>query len=230
MRMWDGFAETVAADHPLLRYDHRGHGGSAIPVGPYALDDLVDDAARLVREWGVGPVVWIGLSMGGMVGQGLAIHHPELVRGLVIANSSARYPEAAKAMWAERIAKVERGGLETIADAVMERYFSADFGAAHADAVAGFRRHLLQTDAAGYVANCHAVRGVDWLDRLAQIRCPTLVVAGAEDIGAPVAMSEAMAARIPAAEIVVIERASHLSVVEQPEAFAQAVGRFLARV
>jgi 3-oxoadipate enol-lactonase len=183
-----------------------------------------------VREWGVGPVVWMGLSMGGMVGQGLAIRHPELVRGLVIANSSARYPEAAQAMWGERIAKVEHGGLEVIADPVMERYFSADFRAERADEVAVYRRGLLQTDAAGYVASCHAVRGVDWLDRLAQIRCPTLVIAGAEDVGAPVAMSEAMATRIPGAELVVIEGASHLSVVEQPEAFAQAVERFLARV
>ena len=107
-----------------------------MPPGPYAMDELVDDAARLIREWGRGPVVWIGLSMGGMVGQGLAIRHPELVRGLVIANSSARYPDAARPLWAERIAKVEQGGLEAIADMVIERYFSAGFRAAQADIVA----------------------------------------------------------------------------------------------
>lgn len=228
--MWDAYADRVAAAHPVLRYDHRGHGESAAPPGPYALDDLVDDAARLVREWGCGPVVWIGLSMGGMVGQGLAIRHPELVRGLVIANSGARYPDAAQAMWAERIAKVEHGGLAAIAEMVIERYFSVAFRTSQAEAVGAFRRKVLQTDPSGYVACCHAIAAVDWLDRLGDVQCPTLVIAGAEDVGAPVAMSEAMAARIPGAELVVIEKASHLSVVEQPEAFSAAVQRLLARV
>ena len=229
-RMWDGLAAALAPRHAVLRYDHRGHGGSAVPPGPYAMDELVDDAARLIREWDRGPVVWVGLSMGGMVGQGLAIRHPSLLRGLVIANSSARYPEAAKAVFAERIAKVEQGGLAAIADMVIERYFSAAFRAEHADVVGAYRRRLLRTDPAGYAANCPAVRDVDWLDRLAEIRCPTLVIAGAEDVGAPVAMSEAMQRRIPGAELVVIEAAAHLSVVEQPAAFEAALERFLARV
>ena len=229
-RMWDGLAATLAPHHAVLRYDHRGHGGSAVPPGPYTMDELVDDAARVVREWGRGPVVWVGLSMGGMVGQGLAIRHPTLVRGLVIANSSARYPDAAKSMWAERIAKVERGGLAAIADMVIERYFSPAFRAEHADAVAAYRAQLLRTDPAGYAATCPAVRDVDWLDRLAEVHCPTLVIAGRQDIGAPVAMSEAITQRIGGAELVVIEAASHLSVVEQPAAFEAALDRFLTRV
>jgi len=229
-RMWDSLAALLAPRHTVLRYDHRGHGGSAVPAGPYAMDDLVDDAARLIREWSAGPVIWVGLSMGGMVGQGLAIRHPELVRGLVVANSASRYPDAARPLWAERIAKVEQGGLEAIADMVIERYFSAGFRAAQPDIVAAYRRQLLQTDPSGYAAACPAVRDVDWLDRLASIRCPTLVIAGREDVGAPVALSEAMQQRIPAAELVVIDEAAHLSVVEQPAAFSAALDHFLARV
>ena len=229
-RLWDSFAARLAPQHTVLRYDHRGHGGSAVPAGPYTMDALVDDAARLVREWGCGPVVWIGLSMGGMVGQGLAIRHPELVRGLVIANSTSRYPDAARPMWAERIAKVGQGGLEAITDGVIERYFSAGFRAAQPDIVAAYRAQLLRTDPAGYAATCPAVRDVDWLDRLAEIRCPALVIAGREDIGATVAMAEAMQQRIPGAELAVIEDAAHLSVVEQPAAFGAAIDRFLARV
>ncbi len=227
-RMWDGLAAELAASHLVLRYDQRGHGGSAAPPGPYAIDDLVDDAARLIREWGRGPVVFVGLSMGGMVGQGLALRHPELLRGLVLANTTSQYPAAAQAMWQQRIAAVEAGGLAAIADMVMERYFSAAFRAAQPDAVAGFRATLLRSDAAGYVACCHAVAAVDWLDRLAQLRCPTLVIAGAQDVGAPPAMSQAIAERIAGSELVVLADASHLSVAEQPALFAQHLRRFLA--
>ncbi len=230
LHLWDDLARQLAMlGHPVLRYDHRGHGGSAVPDGPYAMTDLVDDAARLVREWGRGPVVWVGLSMGGMVGQGLAILHPELVRALVLANTSAQYPEAAQAMWAQRIATVESQGMAGIAEMVMERYFTAVFRAAEPAAVAGFRATVLRTDAKGYAACCHAVANVDWLERLHELRCPALVIAGALDVGAPVAMAQAMVERIAGAELLVIDDASHLSVIEQPERFEQAVTRFLAR-
>jgi 3-oxoadipate enol-lactonase len=230
LHLWDELAATLAPGHAVLRYDHRGHGGSAVPAGPYSMDGLVEDAARLVREWGRGPVVWMGISMGGMVGQGLAVRHPELVRGLVIANSTARYPREARAMWAERIAKVEQGGLAAIADMVMERYFAAGFRAAHPDRVETFRCALLATDPKGYIGCSHAIAAVDWLDRLDRIACPTLVVAGAQDVGAPVAMSQAMVERIPGAELAVVADAAHLSVVEQPAVFATLVQRFLERL
>ena len=230
LHMWDALAADLAAAHPVLRYDQRGHGGSAVPIGPYTMDDLVDDAARLIREWGRGPVIWVGLSMGGMVGQGLAIRHPELVKGLVLAHTGAQYPAAAREAWAQRIATVEAQGLGAIADMVMERYFSAAFRAAQPAAVAAFRALLLRGDAAGYAACSHAVAGVDWLDRLAQIRCPTLVIAGALDVGAPVAMSQAIVERIDGAELVVLQDAAHLGVVEQPAAFGAALVRLLARV
>ena len=226
--MWDALAEQLAPRHEVLRYDHRGHGGSAVPAGPYRIDELVDDAARVIREWGAGPVAWVGLSLGGMVGQGLAIRHPELVRSLVLANTTARYPEAAQAAWAQRIASVEQGGLEAIADMVMERYFHAGFRSGQPEALAAFRAALLRTSAAGYAATCHAVREVDWLDLLPQVRCPTLVIAGALDVGAPVAMSQAIAERIPGARLEVLAEASHLSVAEQPQQFAALVEGFLS--
>ena len=230
LHMWDDLAATLAASNPVLRYDHRGHGASAVPAGPYTMDDLVDDAARLIREWGRGPVVWVGLSMGGMVGQGLAVRHPNLVKAVVLANTSSQYPEAAKAMWAQRIAIVQEKGLAAIADMVMERYFSAAFRASQAEAVAAFKQTVLRTDAAGYAASCNAVANVNWLEQLKTVTCPTLVIAGAQDMGAPVSMSQAMVERIKGAELVVIDEASHLSVAEQPAQFTQLVQAFLARV
>ena len=109
----------------------------------------------------------------------------------------------------------------------MERYFHAGFRATHTDAVAQARATLLRTNAAGYVAACHAVAGVNWLDRLAHIKCPTLILAGALDVGAPVALSEAMAAQIAGSKLVVMPSASHLSVMEQPEEFSRELRAFL---
>ena len=231
LHMWDDLAAHLAAQqHPVLRYDHRGHGGSAAPAGPYSMDELVDDAARLIREWGRGPVVWVGLSMGGMVGQGLAVRYPELLKALVLANTTSQYPAAAAAVFAQRIEKVEQGGMTAIVESVLERYFSADFRATQLAAVAATRAKVLRSNPMGYVATCHAIGQVDWLERLREVRCPTLIIAGALDVGAPVAMSQAMAERISGAELVVFDQASHLSVAEQPAACTAALDTFLKRL
>jgi 3-oxoadipate enol-lactonase len=228
--MWNELAGALAERHPVLRYDHRGHGGSAVPAGPYSMDDLVDDAARLIREWGRGPVLFIGLSMGGMVGQGLGVRYPELVQGLVLANTTAQYPQAAAPVWVQRIAAVQAGGMVAVADAVVERYLHAGFRAAEPAFSSALRERLLRCDPEGYVACCHAVSHVDWLDRLSSVQCPTLVIAGALDAGATPEMGQAIAQRVPAAQFELIEQASHLSVAEQPGAFRQAIDTFIARV
>ncbi len=230
LHMWDALAERLAdAGHPVLRYDHRGHGKSAVPPGPYSLDELVGDAARVLREWGVGPAVWIGLSMGGMVGQGVAIRHPDLVAGLVLANTTSGYPAAAAAMFEERMQVVQREGMSGIADAVLERFFSADFRQSRPAELQTYRRTLLACNAAGYAASCHAVAQVAWTDQLAAIRVPTLVIAGALDMSAPPAMSEVLAREITGAERVVFEGVAHISAVESPRLFEQAVEGFLRR-
>jgi 3-oxoadipate enol-lactonase len=228
VHMWDELAARLAKTHSVLRYEHRGHGSSAVPPGPYTLDQLVDDAARVIREWGRGPVAWIGLSMGGMVGQGLAINHPELLRGAVLANTTARYPDAAAATWAARIAAVEQGGMAAVADAVVERYLGPDYRAGHPAEAAALKAKLLCSDPAGYVACCHAIAKVDWLDRLGTVRLPTLVIAGGKDLGATPEMARAIAERIPGAELTVLEEAAHLSVAELPNRFHDTVAAFLA--
>lgn len=226
LHLWDEFAAALAPRHEVLRYDHRGHGGSAVPAGPYSQDDLVDDAARLIREWGRGPVVFVGLSMGGMVAQGLAVRHPELLRGVVIAHSSARYPDEVRTMWAQRIAAIEQGGLAAIADATMERWFTPAFRAAQPEVVERTRQALLRSSPEGYIACGRAVAAVDWLEQLPAVKTPALVIAGAHDAGAPPAMSEAIASRIPGAELRTVE-AAHIGVLEQPQAFLEAVHGFI---
>jgi 3-oxoadipate enol-lactonase len=230
VHMWDALAARLAQGMTVLRYEHRGHGESARPPGPYAMEDLVDDAARLIREWGRGPVAWIGLSMGGMVGQGLAIRYPELLRGAVLANTTARYPEAAAATWAARITSVEKGGMAAVADAVVERYVGTEFRAEHPAETAALRAKLLRCDPAGYVACCRAVAGVDWLDHLHEVKTPVLVIAGGRDVGATPEMAKAIADRIAGAELVIFDDASHLSVAEVPERFHAAVAAHLRRM
>jgi len=161
------------------------------------------------------------------VGQGLAIRHPELVKALVLANTTSQYPEAAGAAWAQRIAAVESGGMAAVADMVVERYLHAGFRASRPDAAQALREQLLRSDPAGYAASCHAVTAVDWTASLPAVRCPTLVIAGALDAGATPAMAQVIADGIPGARLEVFDDASHLSVAEVPERFEQVVGAFL---
>ncbi len=227
--MWDTLANALAADCRVVTFDQRGHGLSDAPPGPCSTADLADDAARLIEHLGHGPVVFMGLSLGGMVGQELALRHPGQVKALVLANTTSGYPAEAQAGWAQRIAAIEAGGLESVVDAALQRWFHPGFHAAHPATVARWRRRVVSTDPQGYVACCHAVAGVNTTERLGRIAVPTLVIAGALDLGTPVAMAETLARGVPGAQLVVLPEASHLSVLEQPQAFEEAVSGWLAR-
>lgn len=229
LEMWDGLAAALAPQHPVLRYDHRGQGGSAALQAAYSLDDLVDDAARLITEWGRGPVVFVGLSMGGLVGQGLGIRYPQLVRGLLLANTAATYPDAGRAGLAERAAAVRAGGMVAVAGAVLERFLSEATRASQPALAAHVLGNLLRADAEGYALAALAIQGADWRPGLASIRCPVQVVAGAQDAGSTVAMAQAIADGIPGAQLSVLE-AAHLSVLEQPAGFWGALQTLLARL
>jgi len=227
-RMWAPLAASLASSHPVLMPDQRGHGQSPRCDEPFTLNDLVDDAVALIERWNRGPVVWIGLSMGGMVGQGLALRRPDLLRGLVLAHTTAQYPPAGRDAWATRIAAVQSGGMAAVADLVLQRYLHDEYRAAHPDVAADLRRAVLANDAASYVATCAAIAAVDYLDALSAVRLPTLVIAGERDLGAPPAMSRAIAERVPGATLVVLPEASHLGPIETPEAFALPLGSWLS--
>jgi 3-oxoadipate enol-lactonase len=227
LHMWDDLAQALAPHHPVLRYDHRGHGASGHGPGAFKMDDLVDDAARLIREWGRGPVAFVGLSMGGMVGQGLAIRYPHCVSRLLLANTTAAYPPAAQGAWAARIQAVRDGGLPAVIDLVVQRYLHEGFRAAHPEQAQRLRATLGRQDAQAYVHACQAVAGVNYQDQLQSIDCPTCVVAGALDAGTTPAMAQAMAERIPGAQLTVLPQASHLSVAECPDEFLALVQNWL---
>jgi 3-oxoadipate enol-lactonase len=228
LTIWDSLANLLSADCRVITYDHRGHGSSDAPAELYTIANLADDAARLLRELDSGPVVWVGLSMGGMVGQEMALRHPSLVSALVIANATSAYPEAGQQLWRQRIEIVRSQGLAAIADTVMGRYFHDAFRAQHDATVARARQRLLSTDVQGYIGCCNAVGTVDTTARLALISAPTLVIAGDLDQGTPVAMAQIMADKIPGAMLTVLQQASHISAIEQPQLFNDAVIGFMA--
>ncbi|MDD2546864.1 MAG: 3-oxoadipate enol-lactonase [Burkholderiaceae bacterium] len=231
LQMWDGVAAALQDRYTVLRYDHRGHGQSPATAGAFGMNDLADDAAALIQQQAQGPVHFVGLSMGGMTAQALAVRHPALVRSITIANSASRYDEAARAGWQTRIDTVRAQGLEPIADGAMQRWFTPEFRAdlAHGGAarVAALRAVLVATAPAPYAASCEAVARIDFDESNRRIACPTLVIGGTRDEATPPALSEAIANQIPGAQLRSLD-AAHLSAVEQPAAFAQRLGDFLA--
>jgi 3-oxoadipate enol-lactonase len=227
-RMWDELAAALAPRWRVLALDARGHGRSPLPARPWSLADMADDAARLLDRHGIARAHWVGLSMGGMVGQAFALAHGERLGKLAIANSTSSYGKDGRALWDNRIRLVAEGGLASIRDMVAARYFSPSFAASHRETVERVMERFLETPAEGYLGCCEAIREMDFLDALPRIAAPTLVIAGDLDQGTPVAMSQAMAERIRGAGLAVIPGASHLSAIEKPAAFNALVSDFLA--
>lgn len=228
LSMWTGVARHLAAQgHAVLRYDLQGHGASLLS-GDIDMDALVADAARLVQEWGRGPVVFVGLSLGGMVAQGLAIRHPELVSALVLANTAAGYPQASREGFQARAQQVRTGGMASVIDEVLPRYLSAAFIDGHPEAAAALRARLLRCPPLGYAACCEALARADWHDHLASINAPTWVVSGAHDQASPLALQQALVQGIRGARHTVLPCA-HLPTVEAPQPFIEQLDDFLAQ-
>lgn len=221
LNMWDEQAGILRDRFRLLRYDHRGHGGSSVAPGPYKIDDLGRDVLALLDRLGIQRFSFCGLSIGGMVGVWIASEVPERVERLVLCCTSARF--APRDAWNSRAAAVRADGVGTIAGAVLERWFTPVFHESRPKVVEWAGRMLRDTPAEGYAGCCEAIRDADLNDRLGAIRAPTLVIAGANDPAAPVEQAKAIQDEIPIARLVVLDRAAHLANVEQPEDFIQAM-------
>ena len=229
--MWDAVANELAATCRVICPDTRGHGRSQTPSEPLSLAELAADAARLIDELaGGGPVIWVGLSMGGMIGQELAMRFPDKVRALVLANTTAGYDELGQTAIGQRIATVEAHGLSAIATGTMNRFFSETFRQTQAATVARHQRLLESTDPEGYTACAAALCEADLWPRLGQIQVPTLVIAGHLDESSTIETAQALVRGIPRAQLATLHGCAHLSAVEQPEAFTELLGEFVAGV
>jgi 3-oxoadipate enol-lactonase len=227
-RMWEDVAPRLATRYRVLRVDTRGHGRSPVTARPYSLAGLAADFASVLDRLGLARVHWVGLSMGGMIGQAFALRHGERLGGLILANTTSSYGPEGRGNWQKRIQLVERGGLAAIRDMVEERYFSQAFRRDHPDVVSKVMGRFMQTPAEGYLGCCDAIADLDFSRDLPRIGHRTLAIAGAEDMGTPPAMSEAIVAKIPHSNLAIIEGAAHLSAAEKPEEFARLVLDFLA--
>ena len=228
-RMWEGLGTALSPRFRVIRMDVRGHGRSAVTPRPYSLDQLADDARDLLDSLKIDKAHWVGLSMGGMIGQAFALRHPQRLRKLVLANTTSTYGTQGPQMWEARAKAVGEGGMAAVKELAMQRYFTDDFRASSSDIVDRIGAGFLATDPEGYIACCNAIRDLDFSGDLHRIKAPTLVIAGEKDVGTPVAMSKAIADAIPGATLAVIPGAAHLSAVENPEAFNKLVEDFLAR-
>jgi len=228
-RMWDGLGTALSPRFRVIRMDVRGHGRSAVTPRPYSLDQLADDARDLLDSLKIDKAHWVGLSMGGMIGQAFALRHPQRLRKLVLANTTSTYGTQGPETWEARAKAVGEGGMAAVKELAMQRYFTDDFRASSSDVVDRIGSGFLATDPEGYIACCNAIRDLDFSGDLHRIKAPTLVIAGEKDVGTPVAMSKAIADAIPGATLAVIPGAAHLSAVENPEEFNRLVEDFLAR-
>src|SRR5215813_8237468 len=212
--VWEPQAAALGKRFRLLRYEHRGHGGSPSPPGPYTVGELGADVLRLLDDLGVATASYCGISLGGMIGMWLAAHAPERIDALGLCCTSAYLPPAEA--WTARAAQVRAAGMASISRQVVGRWFTPAFAARDPATVAGFVRTLEGANPEGYAGCCEAVAAMDLRPSLTRISAPTLVIAGAEDPAAPPWHGARIASAVGRSRLRVIRGAAHLANVSQP--------------
>lgn len=228
--MWEPQMDALQADFQVLRYDIRGHGKTAAPKGAYTMEMLAEDAVALLDGLKIDVVHWVGLSMGGMIGQGLALNHSSRLRSLALCDTGARIPPEGQAMWEERIGIAKNQGMAALVNGTMERWFSPSFLQENSPMVSRIREQCLATPVDGFIGCGEAIRKLNYLDRLREIKLPTLILVGEDDQGTPVAASQAMQERITNSKLIILPKARHLSNIEAAEGFTKALLQFLKSV
>ena len=221
MRVWDAMLPYLPEGLRLIRYDKRGHGLSDCPPGPYSIEMLADDAAAVIAALGVGPVTFIGLSIGGLIGHGLAHAHADKIKALVLMDTGVKIgtPE----MWAERIDALRADGMGGMVEAILQRWFSPDFRA-DPEAVTVWRNMLLQTPLEGYIGCSQAIAKADFGGK--PLDLPIMAMGGSTDLSTPPDLVQATA-DLHRASFHLIEGVGHLPCVEKPEDTARLITDFL---
>jgi 3-oxoadipate enol-lactonase len=221
IHMWDPQMDLLTKHFKVLRFDTRGHGKSVVPQGPYTMEQLADDVYDLFGELGITKTHWMGLSMGGMIGQTLALKHPEICTSLVLADTTSRRPDNALKMWGDRIITARNEGMQGVLESTMQRWFTEPFRIANSAAYQATAQGVLNTPVEGFAGCCEAISRIDTFDRLPELKCPVLIMVGSDDHGTPPEMARKIHAQIPQSVLHIIDQASHISNVEQTATFNQ---------
>jgi 3-oxoadipate enol-lactonase len=223
LRLWDAVLLLLPQENCYIRYDKRGHGLSQCPPAPYSMGALVRDVEQLMDHLGVTDALFVGLSIGGMIAQGLAVKRLDLVRAMVLSNTAAKIGQPE--MWQSRIDAVRKGGIASLSDAVMERWFGRDF---HATADMQLWKAMLERQPAeGYIGCSAAISGTDFYTPTSGLRLPTLGIAGSEDGSTPPDLVRETVDLIPGSKFELIRKAGHLPCVENPTEYARILGTFM---
>ena len=223
LRIWDGVVARLP-EHEHLRIDLRGHGLSDVPAGDYTIARMTDDVIAVLEQVGLQRTVVVGVSVGGQIALRAALARPASVVGVVALDTAARIGD--RATWDARIAAVRAGGIEAIADAVVERWFAASIADRAPLARRGYRNLLLRAPVAGYLATCAALRDEDLTPHLAALRQPVLVMCGSDDTATPPALVQDLAAALPRARYLELDDTGHLPCIDRPDVTARHIGAF----
>jgi 3-oxoadipate enol-lactonase len=224
-RIWEQVLSILDGEMSSLVYDKRGHGLS--DIGDIrSIDDHVDDLLALIDHFGLSKVVLCGLSVGGLIAQGLYVRRPEMVKGLILCDTAHKIGTTES--WSTRIATVESKGIRAVADSVLKAWFTPAFHARRQPELDGYCNMLTRQAVPGYVGTCVALREADFTDSARRIAVPTLCVAGDQDGSTPPDLVRSLADLIPGARFEIIRDAGHIPCVEQPEALAALIRNFIA--
>jgi len=230
LHMWDEEMDVLTKKFKVLRFDTRGHGQSGAPPGDYTLEQMADDVKGLFDALGITQTHFVGLSMGGMIGQTFALKYPGVLQSLILADTTSRRPPNAEQMWGERVAIARAQGMAGVLDTTLARWFTEPYRNTRKDVMVRIGAQILSTPVDGFSGCCAAIARVDTLDRLKEIKCPVLIIVGEEDHGTPPEMARAIHANLPSSKLKIIQSAAHLSNVEQAQVFNDAIVGFLTRV
>ena len=227
-RIWDEVLPMLPRGLRIIRYDKRGHGLSDVAHGEWGMGDHVADAAAVMTAAGARDAVIVGLSVGGMIAQGLAAERPDLIRGMVLCDTGAKI--GSPDMWATRIAALRADGLEAMGDAVMERWFSRAFRRDRTAELSIWRNMLTRTPLEGYINVCASIADTDLKESTARLRIPTMAIVGDEDGSTPPDLVRETAEMIPGSSFHIIRGAGHLPCIEKPGETAGLIGQFLKEI
>ncbi len=227
-RIWRDVIVDLAGEFAMIAYDKRGHGLSSTGKSPYSMDDHVADLEALLAHLDVRQAIICGVSVGGMIAQGLAAKRPDLVSALVLCDTGHKI--GTSKMWDDRIEAIGECGIEELADGILERWFSPDFHENQPAALMGYHNMLVRQTVEGYTGTCAAIRDADLTDAARSIRVPTLCVVGDQDGSTPPELVRELSRLIEGSEFEIIEGAGHLPSIEQPDALCALIRKFVGKM